>query len=405
MRRAIDFLAPLGLVIIVGSIAWQRIGRTLPGKPDAYLIAGAALILAHLLLRWEDVSRRIGRRQMKYGTNTAVLVLAVVGVLGFVNYLVVRHTKRWDLTKNKRYSLSDQTKKVLLAREPAVPADCTVMVVAGPQRDLLPTEIDALRRYAKGGGKLLVMSEPEVKFPTPNLDALAKEFNIELSKDIVVDVSPVGQIFGTGALTPIAASYPFHEITKDFRVMTVFHTARSAEAGKGTVEGVTVQNLLQTSPASWAETDLTLKEPVEMNEGKDRKGPISLGAVATVKASPPAPPAPASPPSSPSPAASVSPSPAEEPPAPAEGRVVVLGDSDFATNALLGFQGNQDFFLNTVAWLAQDVDLISIRAKEPEDQRLFVTRQQQQNVLLVSLLLVPGAFVVMGIAAWWKRRG
>jgi len=85
--------------------------------------------------------------------------------------------------------------------------------------------------------------------------------------------------------------------------------------------------------------------------------------------------------------------------------VVVLGDSDFATNALLGFQGNQDFFLNTVAWLAQDVDLISIRAKEPEDQRLFVTRQQQQNVLLVSLLLVPGAFVVMGIAAWWKRRG
>ena len=537
MKRAIDLLAPLGLAVIVGSEAWQRSGHALPGKPDAYLIAGAALILAHLLLRWEDVSRRIGRRQMKYGTNTAVLVLAVVGVLGFVNYLVVRHTKRWDLTKNKRYSLSDQTKKVLaglkedvkityfqrsaertaaqdrmkeyqaasprvkvefvdpvaspakaqayevrgpwpilvverggkrekatndseqdltnafikvtrekkktvcfvegederdmddgadggfsavktalgksqyetkkvlLAREPAVPADCTVMVVAGPQRDLLPTEIDALRRYAKGGGKLLVMSEPEVKFPTPNLDALAKEFNIELSKDIVVDVSPVGQIFGTGALTPIAASYPFHEITKDFRVMTVFHTARSAEAGKGTVEGVTVQNLLQTSPASWAETDLTLKEPVEMNEGKDRKGPISLGAVATVKASPPAPPAPASPPSSPSPAASVSPSPAEEPPAPAEGRVVVLGDSDFATNALLGFQGNQDFFLNTVAWLAQDVDLISIRAKEPEDQRLFVTRQQQQNVLLVSLLLVPGAFVVMGIAAWWKRRG
>ena len=44
MRRAIDFLAPLGIVIIVGSIAWQRIGRTLPGKPEAYLIAGAALV-------------------------------------------------------------------------------------------------------------------------------------------------------------------------------------------------------------------------------------------------------------------------------------------------------------------------------------------------------------------------
>ena len=59
MRRAIDFLAPLGLVIIVGSIAWQRIGRTLPGKPDAYLIAGAALILAHILLRGDEIAKRV----------------------------------------------------------------------------------------------------------------------------------------------------------------------------------------------------------------------------------------------------------------------------------------------------------------------------------------------------------
>jgi ABC-type uncharacterized transport system involved in gliding motility auxiliary subunit len=213
-----------------------------------------------------------------------------------------------------------------------------------------------------------------------------------------VDVSPVGQLFGTGALTPIASSYPFHEITRDFRVMTAFHTARTAEAGKATVDGVTAQNLLQTSPASWAESDLALKEPIEMNEGKDRKGPVALGAVVTIKTAPSPSPSPAASPSA-------SPSPAEAPPAPPEGRVVVLGDSDFASNALLGFQGNQDFFLNTVAWLAQDPDLISIRPKEPEDQRMFLTQQQQWNVRIIALLLIPGAFVVMGIAAWWKRRG
>jgi ABC-type uncharacterized transport system involved in gliding motility auxiliary subunit len=535
MRRAIDFLAPLGLVVIIGSAAWERSGRTLPGKPDAYLIAGAALILAHLLLRWDEISKRVGHRQMKYGANTAVLVVGVVAILGALNYLVSRHTKRWDLTKNQRYSLSDQTKKVLgglkdevkvtyfqraqesaagkdrmqeyqaassrvkvdfvdpiasptkalayevrgpwpivvvergakrekvsndseqditnalikitrdtkktvcfvegegerdiddgadagfsavksalgksqyetkkvlLARESSVPADCTVMVVAGPQHDLLPGETDALRRFAKGGGKALIMVEPELKTATPNLDALAKEWNVELGKDIVVDVSAASQLFGTGALTPIAASYPFHEITKDFRVMTAFHTARSAEAGKGTVEGVTSQSIVQTAPASWAETDLALKEPIEMNEGKDRKGPISLGVVATIKASPAPSPSPASP--APGASPSASPSPGDEPPSPPEGRAVVFGDSDFASNALLGFQGNQDFFLNTVAWLAQDPDLISIRPKEPEDQRMFLTRQQQQNVLIVALLLIPGAFVAMGIATWWKRRG
>jgi ABC-type uncharacterized transport system involved in gliding motility auxiliary subunit len=530
IRKAIDFLAPLGLLVIVGARIWQGLGRTLPGKPEFYLYAGAALILAHLLLRWEDISKHVGRRQMKYGANTAVLVLVVVAILGAVNYLANRHSKRWDLTKNQRYSLSDQTKKVLgglkedvkityfqrstesaagqdrmkeyqaassrvkvdfvdpiasparaqnyevrgpwpilvvergdkrekvsndseqdvtnalikitrdtsktvcfvegsgerdiddgadtgfsavksalgksqyqtkkvlLARETAVPADCTVVVVAGPQHDLLPNEVGSLRAFAKGGGKVLLMAEPETKTATPNLDALAKEWNVELTKDIVVDVSPVGQLFGTGALTPIASSYPFHEITRDFRVMTAFHTARTAEAGKATVDGVTAQNLLQTSPASWAESDLALKEPIEMNEGKDRKGPVALGAVVTIKTAPSPSPSPAASPSA-------SPSPAEAPPAPPEGRVVVLGDSDFASNALLGFQGNQDFFLNTVAWLAQDPDLISIRPKEPEDQRMFLTQQQQWNVRIIALLLIPGAFVVMGIAAWWKRRG
>ena len=56
MRRAIDFLAPLGLVVIIGSAAWERSGRTLPGKPDFYLIAGAALILAHILLRGDEIA-------------------------------------------------------------------------------------------------------------------------------------------------------------------------------------------------------------------------------------------------------------------------------------------------------------------------------------------------------------
>src|SRR4029450_4977894 len=99
------------------------------------------------------------------------------------------------------------------------------------------------------------------------------------------------------------------------------------------------------------------------------------------------------------------PPPPEAGPKAPEGRVGAIGDSDFASNGLLGFQGNQDFFLNTVAWLAQYSDLISIPPREPEDQRMFLTQQQQKNVLLLSLLLIPGTFVVLGIATWWKRRG
>jgi ABC-type uncharacterized transport system involved in gliding motility auxiliary subunit len=539
MRRLIDFLAPLGLLVMAGAALAARQGYNVKPNVNTYLLVGLALVVAHVALRWEDIHRGIGGRQLRYGGNTAVLVTVVLAILIAVNYLATRHPLKKDLTKNQRYSLSDQTKKVVsslkddvsivyfqkatdlersggadrikdyqnlsshvkaefvdplakpmrareldvkgpwpsiviqrgqhkerinndseqdltnafikitrdskktvcfaqgegehdlddaedgglsgiktalgrdlydtkkvvLAREPKVPAECSVLVVAGPQSDLLAPIADTIRQWIKGGGKALLLSDPELKDKQPNFDALIKAFNIQPGDDIVIDVSPYGQMFGTGELTPIAVEYPYHEITRGFRVMSAFHEARSMTAGIGTVEGVFAQDLVKTSPASWAESDLALKAPVQFDEGKDKKGPISLAAVATVTVATPSPAPAAAPSAVPSGAPSPSASPSPEEAAPKrEGRVVAFGDSDFATNALLGFQGNRDFFLNSVAWLAQDADLISIRPKEPEDQKLILTREQQQNVLVLALLLIPGLFVALGIREWWSRR-
>lgn len=524
--RAVDLMAPLGLVVMAGAGMASRYGVTLPGGLNPWLAAGAALMLIHLLLRWESVAKAIGRRQLRHGGNSAVLILVVFGILAGVNYIAWRRPLSKDLTKGQRYSLADQTKKVVgglkedvrilyfqraaelaggderikqyqalsphvkpefvdpytkparareydvkgpwpiivvergsrreraasdseqdltnavvkvtregqktvcfvegegerdvddgsdlgytgarealtksqyatkkvvLARARTVPADCAVLVVAGPQADLLPPVVEAVRAYVAAGGKALVLAEPPLKKATPNLDGMLKGWNLEPGNDVVVDVSGMGQLFGAGELTPMAVEYPFHEITRGFRVMTAFHEARSLQAGTGAAPGIAAQNLVLTSEASWAETDLSLKAPVQPNE-KDKKGPIALGAVATVTVATPEP----SPGPSPAPEAS----PEATPPA-REGRVVAIGDADFASNALLGFQGNRDFFLNAVAWLAEDADLISIRPREPEDQRMFLTQTQQQSIAFVALLLLPGLFVALGVWTWWKRR-
>jgi len=538
MRRLVDFLAPIGLLVMAAASMAARQGYAVKPNLNTYLFVGLALVVLHLALRGEEIYRAIGGRQVRYGGNTAVLIVVVLAILVGVNYLVSRHPLKKDLTKNQRYSLSDQTKKVVgglkddvrivyfqrssemegsagvdrvkdyaglsphvkaefvdpiarparanelevkgpwpsivierggkrervnndseqdltnafikvtreskktvcfaqgegekdiddgddsglstvksalardlyetkkvvLAREQAMPADCSVLVVAGPQNDLLAPTTEMIRTWVKGGGKAMLLADPELKTKTPNYDALIKAFNIEPGMDVVVDVSGFGQIFGTGELTPIAVDYPYHEITRGFRVMTAFHQARRMQAATGTMEGVFAQDLVKTSPASWAETDLTLKAPVQFDEGKDKKGPIALAAVATVTVT-------ASPSPSPSPSPSVAPtaspaaSPSPEESAPKrEGRVAAFGDSDFASNTLVGFQGNRDLFLNTVAWLAQDADLISIRPKEPEDQRLVLSRLQQQNLAVLALLLIPGVFIVMGIREWWSRR-
>jgi len=138
LKRLVDLLAPLGFLLAVGALAWTRYGKTLPGGLRPYLIAALALVLLHLILRWEDVAGSVGRRQLKYGTNTAVLVMVVLGILGAANYLVVRHPKRFDLTKDQRYSLSDQTRKV----------------VAGLKDDVKITYFQRQRDMARGQDRL-----------------------------------------------------------------------------------------------------------------------------------------------------------------------------------------------------------------------------------------------------------
>src|SRR5262245_22690144 len=115
MNRLIDLLSPLGVLVIVGSQAWSMAGRNLPGQERYYLIVGGALILTHLTLRFEQLVALVGRRQLRYGGNAFSFVAGVLSILVALNWIVYRNTKRWDLTKNQRYSLSDQTKKVLAA--------------------------------------------------------------------------------------------------------------------------------------------------------------------------------------------------------------------------------------------------------------------------------------------------
>jgi ABC-type uncharacterized transport system involved in gliding motility auxiliary subunit len=84
--------------------------------------------------------------------------------------------------------------------------------------------------------------------------------------------------------------------------------------------------------------------------------------------------------------------------------VVVVGDSDFASNGILGVQGNRDLFMNMVGWLAQQENLIAIRPKQPDDRRLTLTATQVQNITWLSLLIVPAVIFSTGIYNWWRRR-
>ena len=281
--------------------------------------------------------------------------------------------------------------KLVLAQAGAVPDDCAVLIVAGPKTDFFPGEITALKTYLGKQGKLLLELDPPDKadsLPLTNLIALAHYWGIDVGNDMVVDVSGMGQLIGTDASVPVAASYPAHAITDRFKYLTAYPSARSVTPVSGGVSGHTAQGIVETSPRSWAESDIkglltTGKVSFDAKSG-DKQGPITVAAAVSA-------------------AGTAAAGAAADAPKP-ETRVVVYGDSDFAANSGLGIQGNRDLFMNTVGWLSQQENLISIRPKDADDRRLTMTAAQQTNVTWLSLFIIPGLVFFTGFYSWWRRR-
>jgi ABC-type uncharacterized transport system involved in gliding motility auxiliary subunit len=229
-------------------------------------------------------------------------------------------------------------------------------------------------------------SAPEL----PNLIAFAHEWGVDVSSTIVVDASGMGRLIGADASVPIAANYPSHPITERFTVLTAYPLSRGLTVVQGGVNGHSAVAVVESSPQSWAEADvkaLMTSGEVTLDEAKgDKPGPVTIAAAVSY-AKPDAPAAPATP----------------DTPKP-ETRVVIFGDSDFASNGVMGIQGNKDMFMNTIGWLSQQENLISIRPKEASDRRLTLTATQQSNITWLSLLIVPGLVFAAGIYSWTRRR-
>jgi ABC-type uncharacterized transport system involved in gliding motility auxiliary subunit len=299
------------------------------------------------------------------------------------------------------------TDKLVLAQQRQIPADASVVVIAGPKEDFFPAEIEALKAYLTKGGKVLFLLDPRERADSPeltNLVALVRDWGIEVGDNVVINVpSDVqlkeGEAVDVGALASLpnsdgtfvlAAKYDQHPIVQGFRVLSAYRLVRSITASPSGSNGRTAQNLVETTETSWAETDLkrlTSSGQVAREPSKgDKAGPISIAAAVA------APVAQATPPD---------PKAAQDVP---ETRIAVFGDSDFASNGLLGFQGNHNLFMNAVNWLAQQENLISIRPRDPQDRRVTLTARQQSLIRLLAIFVIPGVILAAGVQTWWRRR-
>src|SRR5262245_37067537 len=181
-------------------------------------------------------------------------------------YVVQGHGEH-ELTSTDRPGFSEakkameganyEVKPLVLARSAQIPDDAAVLILAGPRTELLPPELAALDGYLGRGGKLLVMADPVILSGSPAdpMKDFLGRYGFTIGNDLIIELNPIGRLFGIGPEVPIIQQYDSHPITRDMGgISTLFPLTRSVETAKTPPTGPNLSTLAKTSPDSWAET-------------------------------------------------------------------------------------------------------------------------------------------------------
>jgi ABC-type uncharacterized transport system involved in gliding motility auxiliary subunit len=254
-----------------------------------------------------------------------------------------------------------------------------VLAIGGPQEAYPQPVTDAIGKYVENGGSAIFMLDNVLRLgrqePTaenPDLANVLAGWGVTVEKDLVLDGSGIGQLFGFGPEIPVVMQYESHQITAPLaRVPAAFPLVRSLDIKSG--GKATIDKLVQTGEDSLAITEIGPGGVVDPKKAKH--GPFTLAAAGTLTGE-------------------------------HKGRFVVVGTSEWATNSFAGTRqlGNRDLFLNSVNWLSSDADLISIRPKMPEDQAFSITTPRLATLFWLTWVIFPLGVVGFGLATWWKRR-
>lgn len=263
-----------------------------------------------------------------------------------------------------------------LAEAGQVPEDASVVVICGPQADLLPTELLALDAYVRRGGSLLVLLDPE---GSPSLAAFLQQYGVNLPLLIVAD--PQNRLFAGEDLTfKVSAPALLHPILNAVTSPPVFSLARVVEVKGDEARGIIARPVLSSSGESWAtpDTSVVKKGQATFEQGRDTPGSLPVGGEVVVPSA-----------------------------GGRQGRIVVYGDSDFTSNFFIQHLGNKDLAVNTINWLAEDPGQISARAQSQEVGRhqFFMSAGQGTMALILSTVVMPGILLVVGVSLFlWRKR-
>lgn len=281
-----------------------------------------------------------------------------------------------DLLKKQNYDV----RPLNLQLTDTVPSDARALIVAGPQQPLPQADVDKIAQYlTRERASLVALFDPTAQTqganatgPDPLADYLSASWGVTVRDDVVIDFARSIQGQPLWIVANRYGSSPITDRLQNFA--TFFPIVRSLEYTT-TLPGLVTSMLVETSGQAWGETDIaSLNNPSGPTpDAGDATGPLVMGvAVENTQT---------------------------------KVRVVVFGDSDFASDAFANEFANSSLFVNSVNWATQDDTLINLTQRTPPSRSLRAIDALTGNMILfVTVLAMPALVLVAGGLVWFQRR-
>ena len=247
----------------------------------------------------------------------------------------------------------------------SIPDDIELLIITAPRDTFLEKENRIITAFIAGNGSVIYLQDPQKDLKTPSFIA---ELGIRILNGTIID--PDAAPFSGGAEIPLVGRYGDHGVTSGLKkesLRTLYPVATALKEDRK-IEGLKLTPLAYTSPRSWLESEVA--EKVKYDERSDLKGPLIVGLISESQS----------------------------------GKVIVFGDSDFASNQFFLLGANKNLLVNAARYATNEGELISILPKEMRFHQILLSNSQIQLIRFFAGIFIPFSITLCGIRVWWRRR-
>ncbi|NMA82537.1 MAG: GldG family protein [Epulopiscium sp.] len=278
-----------------------------------------------------------------------------------------------DQLQKENYTLEDLN---LLSDDVALGEGDTLLIMT-PKRDITEDEDEKIREFLIKGGRAIFLLDL-VEGQLPIFEDLVASYGVGLEKGIIIEGDAQRRYQNAIHLWPNQGQHEILNSIRSAQLPVIIPGAQGLQVEEVKRRSLEVEPLLTTSSNSWGKVNpnaTTLEK-----EAEDLQGPFHVAVAVTEKQ--------------------------YENNEEIVTKVVVVSNTQFINSQMASISafGNMDFFMNSVNWLQDQKQNITIRPKSLTTQRLVISGLQQLTYAGIVTILIPLIVLAIGVVVWLRRR-